>query len=173
MLAGSPRKLQDIFLEQLIYLCSLEEQPSIKAVFEQKITEAQHQMKHLHKPNLELLGPETKLPLGASPKYWAYLQNYNQLEELQSLSSPILILQGEKDYQVTMTQDFEIWKKLFEKSKNVKLISYQNLNHLFMSSSGEGLGTPSEYANAKPSFFNETVIDDICNWIHSTLKSNK
>jgi len=58
----------------------------------------------------------------------------------------MLILQGERDYQVTM-DDFSKWRRALGERSNVKFKSYPGLNHLFMD--GTGPSRASEYL--KPS----------------------
>jgi uncharacterized lipoprotein YmbA len=102
------------------------------------------------------------LPLNLESKYWQSLVNYNQVQVAKKVKQPILVLQGERDYQVTMT-DFNLWKQnLGDKSKN-QFISYSNLNHLFMK--GEGKSTPAEYD--KQGNVEEKIIIDIANWVKS------
>ncbi len=73
---------------------------------------------------------------------------------------PMLILQGERDYQVTMT-DFGNWKSALGSRKDVVFKSYPSLNHLFMS--GQGKPGPSEYDVS--GHVDEAVINDIAKWI--------
>jgi hypothetical protein len=56
-----------------------------------------------------------------------------------------LILAGERDYQVPMT-DFLLWKKALHSKPNVQFKSYPALNHIFVA--GEGASTPAEYSKA-------------------------
>ena len=72
----------------------------------------------------------------------------------------MLILQGERDYQVTMT-DFALWKAAVGNSKGVVMKSYPALNHLFVA--GEGKSLPAEYN--KPGHVAPAVIDDIAKFI--------
>jgi hypothetical protein len=72
----------------------------------------------------------------------------------------MLILQGERDYQVRMT-DFNLWKTGLSQKKNATMRSYLKLNHLFVA--GEGRSVPDEYA--KPGHVSAEVIDDIGDWI--------
>jgi dienelactone hydrolase len=80
------------------------------------------------------------------------------------LKIPMLILRGERDYQVT-SEDFDGWKKALAGKPKVTLKVYPGLFHLFMPSSspGTGLGTPADYQ--KPGHVVEPVIEDIANWI--------
>jgi len=72
----------------------------------------------------------------------------------------MLILQGERDYQVTMA-NFADWKRALSARKDVKLVSYPKLNHLFME--GEGKSTPAEYAG--PGNVAAVVIEEIAKWV--------
>jgi hypothetical protein len=94
--------------------------------------------------------------LTAPPSYWLDLKRYDPAAAARKLTIPVLILQGERDYQVTM-KDFGLWKSALGKSKNVTFKSYPALNHLFIA--GEGKSLPAEYA--KPGHVAPEVIDDI------------
>jgi len=72
----------------------------------------------------------------------------------------MLILQGERDYQVTM-QDFALWKAGLASHPGITLRSFPTLNHLFVA--GEGKSTPKEYE--QPAHAAPEAIDAIANWI--------
>ena len=72
----------------------------------------------------------------------------------------MLILHGDRDYQVTLA-DFELWDKALSGRSHATLKRYANLNHLFMD--GEGKATPAEYQ--KPGHVAKTVIEEIAAWI--------
>ncbi|HQU43542.1 MAG TPA: dienelactone hydrolase family protein, partial [Pirellulales bacterium] len=78
------------------------------------------------------------------------------------LMKPMLFLQGERDYQVTM-EDFTGWKQALAQRKDVAFISYPRLNHLFIE--GEGKSTPAEYST--PGNVAKVVIDDVAKWIEA------
>jgi hypothetical protein len=73
----------------------------------------------------------------------------------------MLILQGERDYQVTIEGDFSTWNETFYTNENVTLKTYEMLNHLFIS--GSGPSTNAEYL--VEGHVEEEVIDDIAEWI--------
>jgi fermentation-respiration switch protein FrsA (DUF1100 family) len=99
--------------------------------------------------------------LGGLPvSYWVDLRDYNPAAEAKKLAIPILILQGERDYQVTMT-DFGLWKSAVGSAKGVVMKSYPALNHLFVA--GEGKSMPAEYA--KPGHVAPAVIEDIAKFV--------
>jgi fermentation-respiration switch protein FrsA (DUF1100 family) len=98
--------------------------------------------------------------LGSTTAYWVDFVKYDPTKAAQNLQQPMLILQGERDYQVTMA-DFDGWKKALAARKNVTFKSYPRLNHLF--AEGEGKSKPAEYQ--KPGHVAKEVIDDIAGWI--------
>lgn len=113
------------------------------------------------------LDPSKQYPstlLGLPVVYFFDLKDYNPVAEAARLSIPLLFLQGERDFQVTM-EDFGLWKTGLAGSKQASFRSYPALNHLFIA--GEGPGSPTEYrkaGNVAPA-----VIDDVAQWI-SALK---
>lgn len=157
MMAGNARPLEDLIVEQYRYLYGAdrekgEDDPEVK-----KIAGKAAVVKDAKA--LKAAMPE-ELPLNLPSSYWQSLTSYKQVEAAQKLKQPILVLQGERDYQVTMT-DFELWKKaLADKPKNT-FISYPALNHLFLK--GEGKSMPSEYETQGN--VEEKVITDISGWI--------
>ena len=78
----------------------------------------------------------------------------------------MLIVQGERDYQVTMA-DFEAWKKALASRRNVTFRSYPKLNHLFME--GEGKAKPAEYDKA--GHVARELVDDLAAWIKNQKRS--
>lgn len=100
---------------------------------------------------------DDELVLGAYKTYWEDLLSYDQIKESKKIKAPQLFLQGEEDYQVTIS-DFEIWQ---ENIPNATFISYPNLNHIFTEGSkSEG---PDSYL--RKATFSEEVIDDIAAFI--------
>jgi len=160
VMAGAARPLEDVILEQLTYLFSLGDSTLVDS--DKEIESIKAQVARVKDPNLSLSTPATDLPLGIPAAYWLDLRGYNPPEMAKKLSQPILILQGERDYQVSM-EDFRLWKKALASRDNVKFKSYPNLNHLFME--GEGKSTPDDYQIE--GHISEDVIDDIVNWIKS------
>ncbi len=156
LMAGPARPLGNLILEQTQYLDSLI--PSDKNKRSLGILKSQVDV--INRGDFGPKTSSTQLPLGLSANYWLFLHNYHQIETAKKLKIPILILQGERDYQVTMI-DFNLWKNALGKSNNVTFHSYPKLNHLFME--GEGKSTPAEYET--PGHVAEHVIDDIVKWV--------
>jgi dienelactone hydrolase len=119
----------------------------------------------LVKEQLEYLGArgrDGEILKNLPAAYMADLHAYDPATTARSLTLPMLILQGERDYQVTM-KDFAGWKTALDSRRNVTMKSYPALNHLFIA--GEGKSLPAEYQ--KPGHVSPEVIDDIAKWINS------
>jgi uncharacterized protein len=162
-MAGLTRPLEDATMEQVKYILSLEVKPAEED--QAKIEELKGQVAKVKSPALTTDTPKGELPLGVPAKYWLDLRGYEPAKEAQSVKKPMLILQGERDYQVTM-EDFANWKKALGERKDAQLISYPKLNHLFME--GTGKSTPAEYAKAGN--VAKEVVDDIAKWVRRAIK---
>jgi fermentation-respiration switch protein FrsA (DUF1100 family) len=158
VLAGATRPLEDIILEQMSYIFSLDD--TISENEKLQLSKIKLQIARVKDPTLSVATLSTDLPFGVPAKYWIDLRGYNPPETARSLKQPMLILQGERDYQVTM-EDLENWKKYLSSKQNVEFKTYPKLNHLFIE--GEGKSTPQEYNVA--GHVDEIVIDDIAGWM--------
>ncbi len=157
ILAGPTRHLEDLMLEQTQYILSLDGSISPQDQIQiDQLTALVKQVKALtpNSPNV------TGVLLNAPISYWLDLQNYQPAQMASTLTVPIYILQGERDYQVTM-QDFQGWKDALSSNANVQMKTYPDLNHLFIT--GTGKSTPTEYN--VPGNVSQSVIEDIAGWI--------
>jgi len=101
------------------------------------------------------------MPLGIPLAYWRDIRDNNPIDAVKKLDLPILILQGERDYQVLKSIDFKGWKTALNKRTNATFKLYPRLNHLFIA--GEGKSTPQEYTIE--GHVDEEVINTILQWI--------
>jgi dienelactone hydrolase len=157
LLAGNARTLADVMLEQFDYLGSLppNQSEAAKKVLAKMKTQAER-MKTLTADS-----PKDELPFGLPARYWISLRDNEPDKVLAGLKQPLLILQGERDYQVTMA-DFKLWKQLLAKRTNVTFKSYPRLNHLFIAGEGKK-SQPLEYYRA--GHVDGEVIADVVRWI--------
>jgi fermentation-respiration switch protein FrsA (DUF1100 family) len=158
LLAGNSRPLEDLVVEQFTYLFSLE--GSLTEEKKKQLDTIKQQAARLKDPKLSPDTPAKDLPLGMPARYWLSFRDYRPAEVAKTIQQPMLILQGERDYQVTM-EDFDGWKKALAGKKNVTLKSYPELNHLFMV--GSGKSKPEEYM--RPGNVAQVVVDDVAAWI--------
>lgn len=156
MLAAPARQIEDLLLEQAIYLDSL--LPDKKR--NQALQIIRKKVNYLHSSAFNENSLPDSLPLNQKASYWLSLGSYKPLQIIQSLSQPVLILQGEKDYQVRMT-DFNLWKSATKGMPNIRFKSYPELSHIFMPS--EGTPGPKDYVGQK--HIPGNVTEDIAEWI--------
>jgi dienelactone hydrolase len=148
LMAGNVRPIEDLLVEQVTYM-------GIKGDQLDRAKDLQVKVKKLEP------GDEDSPALGGIPvSYWVDLKDYDPAAAAKKLAIPLLILQGERDYQVTMT-DFALWKAAVGGAKGVVMKSYPALNHLFVA--GEGKSLPAEYS--KPGHVALAVIDDIARFV--------
>jgi dienelactone hydrolase len=152
VMAGAAKPLEDIILEQVAYLDAADGVVTDPEKSRLESLRAEVARVKALKPDA------TGTALGAPVSYWLDLHGYNPPEVAKALKQPLLILQGERDYQVTM-DNFAAWKQALP---NAAFHTYPKLNHLFVE--GEGKSTPKEYET--PGHVSEAVIADITDWIH-------
>jgi len=156
ILAGPTRPLSELVVEQTEYIFSLDGQIDEKENEQlEEIKKGRDKLK-----NRELKEDEIVPGLGGYASYWYDLEKRNPVVEANKLSCPILILQGERDYQVTLV-DFNNWEKGLSSRDKVAFKLYPDLNHLFIV--GKGKSIPQEYQN--PGHVDKQVIEDIAWWI--------
>ena len=123
ILAGSTRPLEDLVLDQMKYIVSLA--GKLTEDEQKKIQELERQIARVKSPDLSAATPKSELPFGAPPEYWLDLRGYEPAKEAKDLRKPMLILQGERDYQATM-EDFANWKKALASRKDVSFAAHVN-----------------------------------------------
>ncbi len=148
ILAGNARPLEDLLLEQ----------SQASNMNPQQLTRLKGLIARIKA--LEPGDSDAPPILGMKVPYLLDLKDYNPPAEAKKQAIPVLVLQGERDFQVTMT-DFALWKAGLGTRKDVVYHSYPALNHLFVG--GEGKSTAAEYP--KPGHVAPEVIDDIAKWV--------
>lgn len=155
-LAGSPRRLEDIVLDQVKILNKADESIT-EAVYKLALAQANAQVKKIK----ELKESSAEIILGYPASYWNSLNQINTPSIVKDLDIPIYIAQGSEDFQVYADIDYIAWQELLKSKDNVTFRLYDNLNHLFMTTNGRMDVT--EY-NIKGTM-EQKVIDDIAKWI--------
>lgn len=165
ILAGSPRNLTDIMLGQvedivgqlgkLLRIIAVKQTAGIKKKFEAipgMTTEQAQKTKSFGK---------------TYAWYFKEMNEHPASGYLSSIKKPIFILQGEKDFQVSVEKDFNMYKQILADKPNVTFKLYPGLNHLFMKSV---YGTVKEYKKEYkiPSKVDSAVLYDIARWILDT-----
>lgn len=109
-------------------------------------------------------GDGENLLLGLPAAYWRDLAGYDPVASAATLSMPILVLQGGRDYQVTL-DDFARWQTLAPRP-GLRLQLYPQLNHVLFA--GEGPPNPIEYFQPTP--IDERLVADVVAFVATPLK---
>ncbi|MCK5764300.1 MAG: prolyl oligopeptidase family serine peptidase, partial [Clostridiales bacterium] len=151
--------IEDLIVTQFEYIFNLD---NVVSEEEQSLlTTYKIYQENIHNVNLESTLQHTEL-MGISKDYWLYLQSYTPQTEAKNINKPLLILNGERDYQVPITE-FNNWKVSLENNDNVTFISYPGLNHLLYL--GEGTPSPDEYYT--PGHVSKDLLLDVVEWIYN------
>ena len=160
MMAASPRPLDVLMREQYDFLYSLMPEITAEQQAEKDLVFAE-----LDKlQDLDSLGGDDTV-MGVYVSYWKWLAAYDILSAADEITKPVLLLQGEEDYQVTM-EDFGIWKEAFGEKENWRMITYPGLTHLFM----PGKKSEGSAVYAGNGTVQENVIRDIASFINETIQ---
>ncbi|MGD2246600.1 MAG: alpha/beta fold hydrolase [Candidatus Aminicenantes bacterium] len=158
IMAGTTRPVEDVILEQVDYIISLD--GNITPVEKSRLDEIKAAVEKIKGLNESDSDSSQQNLIGAPAEYWLDLRGYDPALTATQLNRPILVLQGGRDYQVT-EKDFEGWKKALSSRQNVEFKLYPRLNHLFIE--GQGKSSPAEYT--QPGHVAKPVIEDISDWI--------
>ncbi len=158
LMAGNARPLQDLVPEQIRYLAGLDGEIDATEAASLKEVEQQRDVLNAMRNG----GPATApLMLGLAEPYWRDLIGYDPAAMAAGQTVPMLILQGERDYQVTVEGDLAAWRKALAGRDDIEFRSYPALNHLMIA--GRGAPNPQEYF--KPGSVDPGLLDDIGGWI--------
>ena len=125
MMAASPRPLDELMREQYDFLYSL--MPEVTAEQQAQKDALFADLDRLK--DVDALAEDDQVA-GVWSAYWKWLAAYDILETAAAMDRPVLVLQGEEDYQVSMA-DFNLWKETFGEKENWTFISYPGLTHVF------------------------------------------
>ncbi len=158
VLAGPTEPVQDLLVDQYVYLLSLDPKNDSVA----RKLEAARRLKQTVDDVRLRADDDVAIPTGGTLKgaYFLDSRGYAAPAAASALACRILVLQGERDYQVPM-RDFKAWKRALAGKKGASLRSYPLLNHMFMG--GVGPSRPEEYE--RQDHVDEGVLRDIAEWI--------
>jgi dienelactone hydrolase len=157
MAAGNYTSLQDLMLYQFEYLKPLQAKTKDDSMLFNNMASKAKNAKINNLPNTF---SDDSLPNMYPFSYWNYLNKLNTITIAKNNKKPVLVLQGERDYQVPYSE-YLSWKTALINNPNYQFTMFQKLNHLFLE--GEGKSTPEEYFNR--SNVPEYVIEEIAKWI--------
>jgi uncharacterized protein len=158
LMAGSTRPVDRLTRDQTRYLLGL------RHVAPDKIEEAVRAVDAAYAKAQEVGPSEEIIAISGASLPRSYIRGelaYDSRRAALALPSPMLVLQGERDYQVTAADDYEGFRRALAGRSNVSFQLYPGLNHRFVA--GEGPSTPEEYE--KLGHADARVISDVATWL--------
>lgn len=157
IMSGCSRPLYELLPEQYKYLADL------GMATKEQAEAPKEQVALIQDKSFNPENPPKGYSLGM-PYYFYDMKNYDVIGTARQIEKPILVLQGERDYQVNPQTDYEGWKKAFEGKSHAEFKFYPKLNHMYME--GEGQSTPAEY------YVNGNIPQYVINDIAGFIKNN-
>ena len=159
ILAGGAQPLHWSAVRQFGYLATIT--PGGAAAIQPALDAITAQAKAVDDPGLSPATPPETLPFGIPAPYWLDLRGYDPPAAAAALGKPMLIVQGGRDYQVTVDDDLSLWKAALGDRADVTIRVYDADNHLFFP--GSGPSVPEEYEPAQ--HMDPQVIEGIASWL--------
>jgi len=164
LLAGSPRKLEEIITDQ--QEAALAGVPKLLAPLVRKQSDKlRRQFAGMYQMTDEE-AQKIKMGGGTTLYYFKEMGEHPAPMYLEQTAKPMLILQGELDFQATANLDFAGYKALLGHRDNVTFKLYPGLNHAFVPAlSGSIVKAKQEYKTER--HIGPEVIADIADWIRA------
>ena len=99
--------------------------------------------------------------LGYPGALWDSISEYDHIGTAREIEVPLFFLQGGRDYQVTVADDFTLWQSELDGRQATEFQQYEGLNHFFQNSDGPSVRTEYAVRNSVDS----SLVTDIANWI--------
>lgn len=164
LLAGTPRKLEEVLKDQV------EEQLSQMPALLRKLSEKRmHQLIAQFDGMYELSDEEAKTKKiggGTTVYYFKEMGEHPAGDYLKNLEKPLLVMQGGRDFQVKVDVDYRGYQELLEGRPNVTFRLFEELNHCFVPAICTDISkAKKEYSTER--HIGPEVIAQIAGWIHA------
>jgi uncharacterized protein len=151
-------------VRQVAYLATLP--GAIGTSAQAELPDAEQAEQQIDSPDLATASPTAPMsPLlgGTEPAYWVDWLRYDEVATARALPQPLLLLQGDRDFQVTVADDLDVWLNGLAGRPGVTVRQYAQADHLFVD--GTGPPTPADYDH--PAHVDPAVAPDIAAWVRS------
>jgi len=159
ILAGGTEPQHRAAVRQFRYLASLD--PDKAAAGQPALDMITRQAELIDSPQFTADTPASELPFGVPAAYWLDMRGYDPATAAAALGKPMLIVQGGRDYQVTVADDLTRWTAALAGRPDVTVRVYEADNHLFFP--GSGPSSPAEYEPAQ--HIDPNVVAEVTAWL--------
>lgn len=162
LLAGSPRGLDEVLLEQTREITATLS-GFAKKIAGKQLAQLEQSLRGLYDLSDEE-AKQKKMGGGTTLYYFKDIGQPTVAQWLEKTHKPMLVMQGEMDVQVKAQVDFALYRALLGDRENVTFRLYPGLNHAFVPARSGSI------ADAKKEFTPERhigaeVLDDLADWI--------
>ena len=167
MMAGTPYRLEDIFVRQLGQASESKTVVKWIAAIEDKIFTKKFD--DLYSMSDEE-AKSKKFAGGTTLYYFKEMGRKTAADYLLENEKPVLIMQGGRDFQVLADDDYLKFKELLSERKNTFFRLYPDLNHVFVEAMYDDISKASkEYSTER--HIGEEVISDIVSFINGNYSA--
>ncbi len=166
IMAGTPRTLEEVMLGQNEDVLK-ETKGLVRWIVKKQVQKFTKLFSGLYDLSDEA-AKKQKMGGGTTLYYFKEMGEHPASDYLTKLEKPVLIMQGEKDFQAKVDPDFMAYQSLLAGRENVTFKLYEGLNHAFVPSVyGSIMQAKKEY-NVEQ-HIGENVIGDIAEWIKAVV----
>lgn len=169
IMAGSPRKLEEIMLDQNEAVMA-----SGKGILRRIVTMQVKKIAKLFDGMYDITDEEAKkkkMGNGTTLYYFKEMGEHPASDYLLASEKPVLIMQGEKDVQATAAVDFKAYQDLLADRPNVTFRLYPGLNHAFVPAIYDSIMKANQEFGVER-HIGDGVIADIADWIKEVKSLN-
>lgn len=167
LMAGSPLRLEEIMLIQLA-----EQMDEMKGFTKKILSKQLDKYTTLFEGLYEMSDEQAKSKKMGGGTTLYYFKEMGQPDveyHLNNTNKPMLIMQGEKDFQVRAGRDFAEYQRILAGRDNVTFKLYPGLSHAFVPATYENISmAKKEYSIEK--HIGDDVISDIAQWIEAVCE---
>ena len=162
LLAGSPRKLEDIMVCQTKEMLELSGKLT-RMILDKQVRTLEDTFRGLYDLSDEE-AKSKKMGGGTTLYYFKEMGQHPVEDYLSKLTKPVLVMQGGKDFQVKADVDYRLYQELLKAHPDATFRLYENLNHCFVPFVYGRIDKAKQEYKVKQ-HIGEDVISDIADWI--------
>jgi len=163
IMAGTPRRLEEVMKAQSREFLDTSS-GLLKWIVKKQVAKLHPKFDNIYNLSDE---EAKKTPIIGKHNMAYYLKDMGKKrvkEYLEETTKPVLVMQGDGDFHVSIEEDFNEYKRILQNHPDATFKLYPGINHVFMPTVyGDIKKAKKEYS--KPQHVAEHVIADIAEWI--------
>ena len=165
ILAGSPRRMEDVLMQQQNDFLATAN-GFLKWLVGKQVNKLQTSFENIDKMSDEE-AMNKKFAGGTTYYYIKEMGSKPAQMYLQSSEKPVLVMHGEMDVQVSLKHDFEAYKEILANHPNATFKLYPGLGHAFTKTENTKVSKAIKDFKRSGQTVDPIVISDIAEWVKS------